>query len=258
MASAERSHPLAMEAMMDIDVKSKPSQPHWYEHYVQPCVAELLGSALFVFAGCLSVVEDTAVTGKMQPALVHGLAAGVIVAALGDVSGSHLNPAVSLTMWLVGALNITMLIPYCISQLCGGMIGAVLAKAVVPNQRFASTFGGAFSIIRNDNQIGSALGCEIIITTFMILVAFMGAVNEKTKTTLVPICIAFVVTVNVLVGGTVSGACTNPARAFGPAVVANYWDYHWVYWVGPVIAALLVSALARLLLGDRNTRLILK
>ncbi|NXY48673.1 AQP8 protein, partial [Ceuthmochares aereus] len=73
------------EAMLDIDVKSKPSQPHWFERYVQPCVAELLGTALFVFTGCISVVDDTPNTGKMQPALVHGLAAGVIVAALGDI-----------------------------------------------------------------------------------------------------------------------------------------------------------------------------
>ncbi|NWR79487.1 AQP8 protein, partial [Centropus bengalensis] len=73
------------EAMLDMDVKAKPSQPHWYERYVQPCVAELLGSALFVFTGCLSVVENTEGTGRLQPALVHGLAAGILVAALGDV-----------------------------------------------------------------------------------------------------------------------------------------------------------------------------
>ncbi|NXF34335.1 AQP8 protein, partial [Nyctibius bracteatus] len=73
------------EAMMDMDVKPKPSQPHWYERYVQPCVAELLGSTLFIFVGCLSSVEDTEGTGRLQPALVHGLALGSIVAILADV-----------------------------------------------------------------------------------------------------------------------------------------------------------------------------
>ncbi|NWH73923.1 AQP8 protein, partial [Piaya cayana] len=73
------------EAMLDVEVKSKPSQPHWFERYVQPCVAELLGTALFVFTGCLSVIEVVPGTEKMQAALVHGLAAGVIVAALGDI-----------------------------------------------------------------------------------------------------------------------------------------------------------------------------
>ncbi|NXQ88459.1 AQP8 protein, partial [Nyctibius grandis] len=71
--------------MMDMDDKPKPSQPHWYERYVQPCVAELLGSALFIFIGCLSSVEDAEGTGRLQPALVHGLALGSAVAILADV-----------------------------------------------------------------------------------------------------------------------------------------------------------------------------
>ncbi|NXW42751.1 AQP8 protein, partial [Nyctiprogne leucopyga] len=71
--------------MMDIEVKPKPVQPHWYERYIQPCVAELLGTALFIFVGCLSVIEDTQGTGRLQPALVHGLAAGLIIAILADV-----------------------------------------------------------------------------------------------------------------------------------------------------------------------------
>ncbi|NXT92203.1 AQP8 protein, partial [Anhinga rufa] len=72
-------------AMVDIDVKSRPSRPHWYERYVQPCVAEVLGSALFIFIGCLSVVEDVEGTGRLQPALAHGLALGLTIAILGDI-----------------------------------------------------------------------------------------------------------------------------------------------------------------------------
>ncbi|KAF1657872.1 Aquaporin-8, partial [Aptenodytes patagonicus] len=73
------------EAMVGIDTKSKSLQPHWYERYVQPCVAELLGSALFIFIGCLSVVEDAEGTGRLQPALAHGLALGLTIAILGDI-----------------------------------------------------------------------------------------------------------------------------------------------------------------------------
>ncbi|NXJ39737.1 AQP8 protein, partial [Ciconia maguari] len=67
------------------DMKSKSSQPHWYERYAQPRVAELLGSALFIFIGCLSVVEDVEGTGRLQPALAHGLALGLTIAILGDI-----------------------------------------------------------------------------------------------------------------------------------------------------------------------------
>ncbi|XP_054068612.1 aquaporin-8 [Rissa tridactyla] len=258
MAADERGHFPAKETMVDIDIKAKPLQPHWYERYVQPCVAELLGSALFIFIGCLSVVENTEGTGRLQPALAHGLALGLTIAILGDISGGHFNPAVSLCVWLVGGLNITMLIPYWLSQLCGGMIGAGLAKAVAATERYVNASGGAFSSIMADEQIPSVLVGEIVMTAFLVLAVCMGAVNGKTKTPLAPFCIGFTVTVNILAGGGVSGACMNPARAFGPALVANYWDYHWVYWVGPTVAALLVGLLVRLLLGDWTIRLLLK
>ncbi|XP_052628896.1 aquaporin-8 [Harpia harpyja] len=257
MAAAKRGHHPVKEAM-DIDIPSKPSQPHWYERYVQPCVAELLGSGLFIFIGCLSVIEDAEGTGRLQPALAHGLALGLTIAILGDISGGHFNPAVSLGVWLVGGLNMTMLIPYWLSQLCGGTIGASLAKAVAASERYVNASGGAFSSIAADEQIPSVLMGEIVMTTFLVLAVCMGAVNGKTKTPLAPFCIGLTVTVDILAGGGVSGACMNPARAFGPALVANYWDYHWVYWVGPMVAALLVGVLVRLLIGDRTIRLLLK
>ncbi|KAM9292180.1 aquaporin-8 [Morus bassanus] len=258
MTTAKRGHPAASEAMLDIDIKSKSSEPHWYERYVQPCVAEVLGSALFIFIGCLSVVEDVEGTGRLQPALAHGLALGLSIAILGNISGGHFNPAVSLGVYLIGGLNIVMLIPYWVSQLCGGMIGASLAKAVSASDWYVNASGGAFSSITDDKQIPSVLVGEIVMTSFLILAVCMGAINGKTKTPLAPFCIGFTVTVDILAGGGVSGACMNPARAFGPAVVANYWDYHWVYWVGPMVAALFVGALVRLLIGDQTTRLFLK
>ncbi|NXI17680.1 AQP8 protein, partial [Irena cyanogastra] len=70
---------------MDIEAKAEPPRPRWFERHVQPCAAELLGSALFIFIGCLSAVEDSGGTGRLQPALAHGLALGVTVAVLGDI-----------------------------------------------------------------------------------------------------------------------------------------------------------------------------
>ncbi|NXI35898.1 AQP8 protein, partial [Galbula dea] len=67
------------------DVEPKPSRPHWYEQYLQPCVAELLGTAIFVFVGCLSVIMEEEGIGILQAALVHGLATALLVAILGEV-----------------------------------------------------------------------------------------------------------------------------------------------------------------------------
>ncbi|XP_005523282.1 PREDICTED: aquaporin-8 [Pseudopodoces humilis] len=250
--------PHRLQDVMDIELKPKPPRPHWYERHVQPCVAELLGSALFIFIGCLSVVEDSGGTGRLQPALAHGLALAVTIAVLGDISGGHFNPAVSLGVWLLGGLHITMLIPYWLSQLCGGMIGAGLAKAVAPSERFGNASGGAFGGITADEQVPAVLLGEIVLSSFLLLVVCMGAINGRSRTPLAPLCIGLTVTADILAGGGVSGACMNPARAFGPALVANYWDYHWVYWVGPMVAALLVGVLLRFLLGDQAMRLLLK
>ncbi|NXU58024.1 AQP8 protein, partial [Turnix velox] len=73
------------ETRVDTDTKPKPFQPNWYERYVQPCLAELAGSAFFIFIGCLATIENAPTTGVLQPALAHGLAVGLLVAVLGDL-----------------------------------------------------------------------------------------------------------------------------------------------------------------------------
>ncbi|EPQ05113.1 Leucine carboxyl methyltransferase 1 [Myotis brandtii] len=160
-------------------------------------------------------------------------------------SGGHFNPAVSLAAMLVGGLNLTMLLPYWVSQLCGGLLGASLAKAVSPGDRFWNASGAAFVTVQEPGQVAGAVLAEVVLTTLLALAVCMGAINEKTQGPLAPFSIGFSVTVDILAGGAVSGACMNPARAFGPAVVANHWAFHWIYWLGPLLGSLLVGALVR-------------
>ncbi|XP_012500420.1 PREDICTED: aquaporin-8-like [Propithecus coquereli] len=216
----------------------------WYEQLVQPCLAELLGSALFIFIGCLSVIENGTDTGLLQPALAHGLAMGTIIATLGNISGGHLNPAASLMAMLSGGLTLMMLVPYWISQLLGGLIGAALAKVVSPEERFWNATGGAFVTVQEQGQVVRALVAEVILTV-LALVICTGVTKERTTRPVAPFYIGLSVTMIVLAGGNVSGACMNPARAFGPAVMANHWGFHWIYWVGPFLAALLVGLFIR-------------
>ncbi|NXR50192.1 AQP8 protein, partial [Hippolais icterina] len=71
--------------VLDMELKAQPPRPRWFERHVQPCLAELLGTALFIFIGCLAVLQDSGGTGRLQPALAHGLALGVTVAVLGNI-----------------------------------------------------------------------------------------------------------------------------------------------------------------------------
>uniref|UniRef100_A0A4W5QNG7 Aquaporin-4 n=1 Tax=Hucho hucho TaxID=62062 RepID=A0A4W5QNG7_9TELE len=216
-----------------------------FEQFVQPCLAELLGSSLFIFVGCLSVIENTEGTGRLQPALAHGLALGIVIAVLGEISGGHFNPAVSVSVFLIGGLNIILLVPYILAQICGGMIGAGLAKVISPAMNYAKVSGAAFNTVQADTQILTSTEINPCI------LPRKHTVHQNTPSTVYcksPHALSFIyasLLYHVLYRGAVSGVCMNPARAFGLAMVANYWSYHWIYWVGPMSGALLTASFIR-------------
>ncbi|XP_030642489.1 aquaporin-8-like [Chanos chanos] len=238
----------------DFESNQKTSRTR-YDKYALPCVAEFFGTALFVFTGCASVIENCSGVGRLQPALAHGVALSISVAITAGVSGGHMNPAVTLGVTLAGGLDIILLVPYWAAQFCGALVGAGLAKAVSSHEHFVNASGGAFSSIADNGQVGRAVVAEIVMTFYLVLTVCMSAINRQSRTSLAPFCIGLTVSVGILGAGGVSGGCLNPARALGPAVVANYWAYHWVYWVGPLVAAVLVGIVLRTLLGDPKIRL---
>ncbi|KAM3863657.1 aquaporin-8-like [Diretmus argenteus] len=247
-------------SLMSSDSKPEPpTRPlNKFERLIQPCLGELVGTTFFVFIGCVSVIENVEAAGRLQPALVHGLAVAVMVACMAEISGAHFNPPFTLAIYLCGGMELNMVAPYLTSQLVGGVLGAAMAKAMTTRENYAKAEGAAFSLLQSDSQLGGALFGEVAMTCLVTMVVLLGAVNAKSKSPLVPFMVGCTVIINVLAGGDVSGTCLNPARAFGPAIVNNYWTYHWVYWVGPIGGGLVAAALVRLLLGDRQTRLFLK
>ncbi|CAB1338278.1 unnamed protein product, partial [Coregonus sp. 'balchen'] len=88
-----------------------------FERYIQPCLAEMVGCSLFIFVGCGSVIENADVPGSIQPALAHGLALASVIAVLGEISGGHFNPAVSVSVCVSGGLDVMLLGPYILSQM---------------------------------------------------------------------------------------------------------------------------------------------
>ncbi|CAL1599025.1 unnamed protein product [Knipowitschia caucasica] len=228
-----------------------------YERYVQPCLAEFFGSTLFIFVGCACVVANKG-PGAIQPAVAHGLALAVVIVLFGQISGGHFNPAVTLCVHLCGGMSLPLVLPYILSQLLGGITGAGLVKVMFSAVEYQAGVGGAFTPDPMANDLGKITLAELVMTMFLTTTVTMGAVNKKTSSQLAPFCIGLTVTANILAGGGLSGACMNPARAFGPAVLANRWDYHWIYWVGPMCGALSTVIYVRLFLGDQKTRLILR
>lgn len=238
--------------------QNQPKKLSSFERYIQPCLAEIVGSTLFMFVGCVSVMGNVGISGSIQPALAHGLALGIAIAIFGEISGGHFNPAVSVCVYLIGGMELILLVPYILSQMLGGVIAASLAKAVTTDIAFGNASGAAFNAVQSVDTMGSATMAEMIMTFFLTIVVSMSAVNGRTRSDLAPFCIGLTVTANILAGGGISGACMNPARAFGPAIVFGYWTYHWIYWVGPLTGALVTVSIVRLIMGDKKIRVIFK
>ncbi|KAI4896794.1 hypothetical protein NFI96_026702 [Prochilodus magdalenae] len=247
-----------MEKLMDKPKKEAARVSNKYQRFVQPCIAELIGTTFFVFIGCVSVIENVETTGRLQPALVHGLAVAVLITCLAEISGSHFNPPFTIAIYLCGGIELFLVVPYIVCQLIGGVLGAAMAKLMTTNENYARAHGAAFTILQSDEQLLRALFGEIAMTCLIAMVVLLGAVNAKSKSPLLPFLAGCTVIINVLAGGDVSGTCLNPARAIGPALLTGHWSYHWVYWVGPVTGSLIAVALVRFLLGDQKMRILWK
>ncbi|XP_045884731.1 aquaporin-8b [Micropterus dolomieu] len=258
MAGEEMEMAEVGTSLVSSEPKLPPARPrNKFEILFQPCLGELLGTTFFVFIGCVSVIENVESAGRLQPALVHGLAVAALVACMDKISGSHFNPPFTLAIYLCGGMELRMVAPYIVCQLVGGVLGAAMAKAMTSRENFSKAHGAAFALLQPDSEIGGAVFGEVAMTCLVTMVVLLGAVNAKTRSPLVPFTVSCAVIISILAGGDISGTCLNPARAFGPAIVSNYWIHHWVYWVGPIAGSLIAAALVRLLLGDRKTRVIM-
>ncbi|KAG9348808.1 hypothetical protein JZ751_029125, partial [Albula glossodonta] len=169
-----------------------------YDKYVLPCVAEFFGTGLFIFTGCASLIENSPGTGRLQPAVAHGVALSISVAIAAGVSGGHMNPAVSLGAAISGGLNVFLLIPYWAAQFCGGLVGAGLARAISSHANYVNATGGAFTSIKTGDQVAGALLAEIVMTFYLVLTVCMSAINKPSKTPLAPFCIGLTLTVGIL------------------------------------------------------------
>jgi len=137
-----------------------------------------------------------------------------------------------------GHITLIRGIYYWIAQLLGATVAAGLLKYTT-NGMTIDVFGLSSGV-----GVGNALVFEIVMTFGLVYTVYATAIdpNRNTLQTISPICIGFIVGANILAGGAFDGACMNPARAFGPALVSWTWLHHWIYWVGPLIGGGIAAA----------------
>src|SRR6266480_6340385 len=187
-------------------------------------VAEAVGTFALIFIGAGAVVVSGELTGV---ALAHGLVIGVMVCAVGHISGGHFNPAVTFGFWLTKRLPTMAALAYWAGQFAAAIVAALLLKAALPDE---GTLGRTVPAAGVGD--GQALLIEFILTFFLEWVIYAVAVDERgTMGVVAGLPIGFVITFDILMGGPLTGASMNPARTLGPDVVTGHFDSIWVYFL---------------------------
>src|SRR4051794_22562913 len=198
---------------------------------------EFIGAFMLTFMGAGAIVA-TQGGDLVAIALAHGLAIGLMVMAAGHISGGHFNPAVTIGMWVTRRIETNNAIMYIIAQLAGALAGAgVLTLTFRDVERNAVNLG--VPAVGPNMSATNALVMEIVLTFLLMFVIFGTAVDSRTPKAITGLCIGLAITMDIFAGGGVSGAAMNPSRWFGVAVVQQDWSDAWVWWVGPIVGAIL-------------------
>jgi MIP family channel proteins len=213
-------------------------------------LAEFIGTFAFVFigAGAAAVVGDgVGLPGVAAIAVAHGLTIMVFVFAYGSVSGGHMNPAVTVGVLAAGAMRPSDAVGYIVAQLIGGVAGAILLYAVLGG---AQT-GLGTPALAHDLALGAttltitpAAGfvIEAVLAFFLVTVVLSTAVAGRAGS-LAPLAIGMTLTLNIIMGGALTGAAFNPARALGPMVATGNFTDAWLYVAAPIVGAIVAAGL---------------
>ena len=176
--------------------------------------------------------------GMLGVGLINGAGVAVMIFAFWSISGAHLNPAVSLGLWLTGRLEGRRLIPYIAAQIAGALIAGSVLHGLFRNHT-----GEGFSWLgatRPGGPLWQTIGLEIVLTFFLVYAILLLA-ERRHRAPVFAVAVGLYIAAAVSMGGDVSGASMNPARSFGPAALGWYWADHWVYWVAPAVGALFAA-----------------
>ena len=209
---------------------------------MKKCAAEFIGTFAMVFAGTGAIIINDVSGGVISHvgiALTFGLVVLAMIYALGDVSGAHLNPAVTLGFLAARRFSLRLVVPFIISQTAGAVVASVALRLLFPQH---PTLGGT-------HPAGSSLQSfvlEIFLTAILMFVILSVSTAAKEKGLTAGIAVGAVIALEALFAGPISGASMNPARSLGPAVVSMRFDGLWIYLSAPALGVLLAVVACRL------------
>ncbi len=217
--------------------------------------------AVATFALCFVGVMAIALTGGdlLAVALAHGLAIAVMIAAIGGVSGGHINPAVTFGFVITGRMSPATGAMYVAAQLVGAVLAGVvllvaIGDGVAGSEAATAVIAGGTPALADGVSFTSGLIFEIVATFFLVFVIFGSAVDSRAPASIFPLAIGLTVTIGILAIGPLTGGALNPARHFGPALISGAWGEVALYWVGPLIGGGLAALLQHYVIMDRSDR----
>jgi aquaporin TIP len=207
-------------------------------------VAEFVGTFTLIFIGggagavAASVFGLNAGYTLVAFALANGLAIGIMVSNLGHISGGHFNPAITAGFLATRRIEARIAGIYWVFQLAGAVVAALILRWLFKKPAIL----GAVPHVAHGYPVGHALVLEMIMTFFLVWAVFATAVDEGGAfKSIAGLAIGLTITIDVFVGGPITGAAMNPARAFGPELASGFWGQAWIYWVGPIVGGLVAA-----------------
>jgi len=228
---------------------------------IQKLIAEFLGAFGLTFFGAGAILTDSQLLAgaRFGPvdllfvAVAHAFVLGVLVSALGHISGAHFNPAVTFGALITRHIEVELAYGYLLVQLLAGILAAALLNYIFPATiAKAANLGAPTTNI----GVGKAFVVEAVLTFFLVLVVFATVIDPRGAfNKIAGFAIGFVLLFDILLGGPLTGAAMNPARAFGPSLIANLADgnHFLVYWLGPLVGGAVAALLYdRVLLTEKT------
>jgi len=211
--------------------------------------AEFFGTFWLVLGGCGSAVLAAAFPGVgiglTGVSLAFGLTVLTMAYAIGHVSGCHLNPAVSIGLWMGGRFEPGKLLPYIVSQVLGGIVAGAVLYVIASGKAGFDVSAGFASNGFGEHSPGkysmlAALVCEVVMT-MMFLIVILGATDKRAPQGFAPLAIGLCLTLIHLISIPVTNTSVNPARSTGVALFVGGWaiEQLWLFWVAPIVGALL-------------------
>jgi aquaporin Z len=209
-------------------------------------IAEILGTFGLVFAGTGAVVIDSVTGGAVTHvgvALTFGLIVMAMIYAVGDVSGAHLNPAVTLGFYVAGRMTGGCVLPYMLSQVSGGLLASVSLLMLFGNHASLGATIPAGSAVQS-------FALEAILTGLLMFVILCVSTGSKEVGAMAGIAVGGVIALEALFAGPISGASMNPIRSLAPALVSGNCHALWAYIAGPILGSVIAVPLWRATRGQ--------